>query len=36
MIADHVAWSEELAGWVQADERFELLAPHPLNLVCLP
>ena len=35
MIGDHVAWSQELAGWVEADERFELVAPHPLNLVCL-
>jgi aromatic-L-amino-acid decarboxylase len=34
MIADHVAWSQELASWVEADDRFELVAPHPLNLVC--
>jgi aromatic-L-amino-acid decarboxylase len=34
MIGDHVAWSQELAGWVRADDRFELVAPHPLNLVC--
>jgi aromatic-L-amino-acid decarboxylase len=35
MIRDHVAWAQELAGWVAADERFEVAAPHPLNLVCL-
>lgn len=35
MIRDHLAWTSELAGWVDADERFEILAPHPLNLLCL-
>lgn len=35
MIRDHVAWTQELAGWVAADERFEIVAPHPLNLLCL-
>jgi aromatic-L-amino-acid decarboxylase len=34
MIRDHVAWTQELAGWVARDERFEIVAPHPLNLVC--
>jgi aromatic-L-amino-acid decarboxylase len=34
MIRSHVAWAQELAGWVAADERFELVAPHPLDLVC--
>jgi aromatic-L-amino-acid decarboxylase len=30
-----VSLAQELAGWVEADDRFELVAPHPLNLVCL-
>lgn len=35
MIRDHVAWTQQLAEWVAADDRFEVLAPHPLNLLCL-
>jgi aromatic-L-amino-acid decarboxylase len=35
MIRDHVAWTEELAGWIAEDDRFEIVAPHPLNLVCV-
>jgi aromatic-L-amino-acid/L-tryptophan decarboxylase len=35
MIRRHVAWAQELAGWVAADDRFDVVAPHPLNLVCL-
>ena len=34
MVRRHVAWARELAGWVTADETFELAAPVPLNLVC--
>jgi aromatic-L-amino-acid decarboxylase len=30
----HVGLAKEFAGWVQADPRFELAAPVPLNLVC--
>ncbi len=30
-----VALTQELAGWVAADGRFEIAAPHPLNLLCL-
>jgi aromatic-L-amino-acid/L-tryptophan decarboxylase len=30
-----VGLAQELASWVAADDRFELVAPHPLNLVCL-
>jgi aromatic-L-amino-acid decarboxylase len=30
----HVELAQQFAGWVQADERFELAAPAPLNLVC--
>ena len=33
-VRQHVALARELAGWVDADERFELAAPVPLNLVC--
>jgi len=35
MIRRQVAWAAELAGWVDADARFELAAPPALNLVCL-
>ncbi len=35
MIRRHVALTQEFAGWVAADERFEVVAPHPMNLVCL-
>jgi aromatic-L-amino-acid decarboxylase len=30
----HVHLAQQLAGWIQADERFELAARPPLNLVC--
>ncbi|MBP2681000.1 MAG: putative aromatic amino acid decarboxylase [Candidatus Krumholzibacteriota bacterium] len=30
----HVALAQEFAGWVSSDDRFELAAPAPLNLVC--
>lgn len=26
--------ADEFAGWVEADERFEIVAPHPFSLVC--
>ncbi|HSM67732.1 MAG TPA: pyridoxal-dependent decarboxylase [Ilumatobacteraceae bacterium] len=35
MIRRHVALTQELAGWVTQDERFEIVAPHPLNLLCV-
>jgi aromatic-L-amino-acid decarboxylase len=35
MIRRHVAATQLLAELVAADERFEILAPHPLNLLCL-
>jgi aromatic-L-amino-acid decarboxylase len=31
----HVELAQQLAGWVEADERFELAAPPRLGLVCL-
>jgi aromatic-L-amino-acid/L-tryptophan decarboxylase len=30
----HVELAQQFASWVRADERFELPAPAPLNLVC--
>jgi len=33
-IREHVALAQEFAGWVDASDRWEILAPHPLNLVC--
>lgn len=35
LIRRHVGYTHELASWVAADERFEIVAPHPLNLLCL-
>jgi aromatic-L-amino-acid decarboxylase len=32
-IRGHVELAQEFASWVAADERFELVAPHPLSLV---
>ncbi len=32
-IRAHVSLAQEFAAWVAADDRFELLAPHPLSLV---
>jgi len=29
-----VAMAQEFAAWVAADDRFELVAPHPFSLVC--
>jgi aromatic-L-amino-acid decarboxylase len=33
-VREHVRLAAEFASWVGADERFELAAPVPLNLVC--
>ena len=30
----HVALARNFADWVEADDRFELAVPPPLNLVC--
>ena len=35
MIRRHVELAQRLAAEVGADGRFEIVAPHPLNLVCL-
>ncbi len=34
-IEGHVAMAQEFADWVRADDRFEIVTPHPLSLVCL-
>jgi aromatic-L-amino-acid decarboxylase len=34
-IRSSVALAQELAGWAQADERFDVATRHPLSLVCL-
>ncbi len=34
-IRSHVAWAQELAEWVSDARDFELMAPHPLSVVCL-
>lgn len=33
-LRQHIGLAQTFAGWVRADERFELAAPAPLNLVC--
>ena len=33
-IRAHVALADDFASWVRADPRFEVVAPHPLSLVC--
>lgn len=35
MIRRHVAATQQLAEWVAADPRFQIIAPHPLNLLCV-
>lgn len=35
MIRRHVALTQRLAALVADDDRFEVVAPHPLNLLCL-
>src|SRR3954466_2948726 len=34
-IRSGVALAQKLAGWAEADDRFDVVAPHPLSLVCL-
>ena len=34
LIRGHIAMARELAGWVNADHRFELAAPAPFSAVC--
>ena len=33
-IRRHVELAQQFTNWIKADERFELAAPVPLNLVC--
>jgi aromatic-L-amino-acid decarboxylase len=33
-VRQHVALAQRFAGWIGSDDRFELAAPAPLNLVC--
>ncbi len=35
VIRRHVELTQRLAAAVRADERFEIVAPHPLNLLCI-
>jgi aromatic-L-amino-acid decarboxylase len=35
MIRRHVELTQRLAAAVRADDRFEVVAPHPLNLLCI-
>ena len=33
-VREHVRLAQEFAKWVRADDRFEVMAPVPLNLIC--
>jgi aromatic-L-amino-acid decarboxylase len=33
-IREHLRWSEVFESWVRGDERFEVLAPRTVNLIC--
>jgi aromatic-L-amino-acid decarboxylase len=33
-VRDHVRLAQQFAAWVGEDDRFELAAPAPLNLIC--
>ena len=33
-VSRHIELAHQFASWIEADERFELAAPAPLNLVC--
>jgi aromatic-L-amino-acid decarboxylase len=33
-VREHVRLAQEFADWVRADDRFEIAAPAPLNLIC--
>ena len=33
-VREHVRLAQEFASWLRADDRFEVAAPVPLNLVC--
>jgi aromatic-L-amino-acid decarboxylase len=35
MIRRHIELTQLAASWVTGDDRFEIVAPHPLNLLCL-
>jgi aromatic-L-amino-acid decarboxylase len=35
MIREHIRLTDLLAKWVAEDDRFEVVAPHPLNLLCI-
>ena len=34
-LRDDVALTQELAGWIADDDRFEIVVPHRLNLLCV-
>lgn len=33
LVREHVALADDFAKWIEADDRFELFAPHPFGLV---
>ena len=34
IVRRHVQWAQEFAKWVRGDDRFEIVAPTDLNLIC--
>src|SRR5439155_1020088 len=33
-IRHHIELTQQFTSWIKADDRFEIMAPHPFNLVC--
>ncbi len=33
-LRSHIAWAQELAAWIEADPRFQRVAPVPFSVVC--
>jgi len=33
-VGNHIKWANDFASWIEKEEHFELLAPHPLATVC--
>jgi aromatic-L-amino-acid decarboxylase len=33
-VGNHIKWANEVAKWVEEEDQFEMLAPHPLATVC--
>lgn len=34
LLRAHIALAQELAGWIEAEPQWEVLAPHPFSVIC--